>query len=272
MGYTDVEGHIPFKITMQERDGRWFLYGGNFWTRGWSITDVTDPAHPQVVRIVEALGASDNSSTVQMDWAGERMVVGLSAIGGGRDGDPNRPYAGGFYIFDLQDPIDPRLLGHWESVGTHRNYYYDGRYVHATAEMEGYEGQIYVIVDVSVSDPANPVEAGRWWVEGQHVAGGESFPDGISFSLHGPAMPVGDLVYLPYGNILAILDISDPANAREVGRLTFSPPFLGGGVPGPGIGVHTVLPIPDRGIAIVNSEAIAENCAEPLRSRAIFSS
>ena len=262
VGYTDMDGHIPFKITMQGREGRWYLYGGNFWTRGWSITDVTDPARPELLRIIEAPGAADNSSTVQMDWAGERMVVGLSAIGGGRDFDPSRPYAGGFYIFDLEDPVDPRLLGHWESVGTHRNYYDDGQYVHATAEMEGYEGQIYVIVDVS--DPTNPFEAGRWWGEGQHVAGGESFPEGVGNSMHGPAMPVGDLVYLSYGNILAILDISDPTSPMEVGRLAFTPPFLGGALPGAGISVHSVLPLPERGIAIVNSEAIAENCQEPL--------
>ena len=137
VGYTDMDGHIPFKITMQEREGRWYLYGGNFWTRGWSITDVTNPDRPELLRIVEAPGAADNSSTVQMDWAGERMVVGLSAIGGGRDGDRNRPYAGGFFIFDLRDdPTDPQFLGHWESVGTHRNYYDDGQYVHATATME----------------------------------------------------------------------------------------------------------------------------------------
>jgi hypothetical protein len=27
--------------------------------------------------------------------------------------------------------------------------------------------------------------------------------------------------------------------------------------------VHTVIPVPDKGIAFINSEAIAEDCKEP---------
>src|SRR5256885_5479783 len=52
-------------------------------------------------------------------------------------------------------------------TGTHRNFYANGRYMHLAAGMPGYSGNIYVIVDIS--NPATPVEAGRWWVPGQHT-------------------------------------------------------------------------------------------------------
>ena len=57
---------------------------------------------------------------------------------------------------------------------------------------------------------------------------------------------------------MIVLDISDVAKPKLVSRLPFSPPFLGF------IGVHSVLPLKSRGLAVVNSEAIQENCNEPL--------
>jgi hypothetical protein len=45
---------------------------------------------------------------------------------------------------------------------------------------------------------------------------------------------------------------------RLVSDLPFSPPFQSF------IAVHTAQPLPERKIAVVNSEAIAENCEEPL--------
>jgi hypothetical protein len=128
--------------------------------------------------------------------------------------------------------------------------------------MDGYDGQIYVAVDVS--DPTHPKEAGRWWVPGQHVAGGEKPSTERGISAHGPAIPVGNLIYLSYGAAgMIILDISDIAHPKQVGVLDFAPPFH------PGITVHTVLPLPERGIALVNSEAGPENCAEPSNMAAL---
>ncbi len=251
VGYTDLDGRPGFKMTIQQVGGRWLMYVGSFWARGWSIVDVTDPKAAKVVKFIPG---PDNSSTVQMDWAQGFMETPLSKIPAGRDFDEKKAYDGGFYMWDLKDPLNPQKLGHWKSVGTHRNYYDGGRYVHATSEMEGYKGQIYVIVDVS--DPRNPTEAGRWWVPGQHTAGGESSAENIS--MHGPAIPIGNLVYLSYGAAgMVILDISNVAKPKLVGQLDFSPPFHSG------IAVHTVLPLPDRKIAIVNSEAGPEYCKEP---------
>ncbi len=40
-----------------------------------------------------------------------------------------------------------------------------------TGLPEGYQGNILQIVDIE--DPRNPKEVGRWWMEGQHLAGGD---------------------------------------------------------------------------------------------------
>jgi hypothetical protein len=74
----------------------------------------------------------------------------------------------------------------------------------------------------------------------------------------------GNLVYISYGAAgLVILDISDIMHPTLVGQLDFSPPFLDF------IGVHSVLPLPSRGLAVVNSESIRENCAEPLNQASV---
>jgi hypothetical protein len=163
-------------------------------------------------------------------------------------------------IWSLSDPRSPRLLGRYRTggKGTHRNFYAGGRYMHLAAAMPGYRGNIYVIVDIA--NPRTPKERGRWWVKGQHQAGGEvaSGPPagaraGLApVSLHGPPYVVGRRAYLSYGAAgMIVLDISDVSRPREIGRLDFSPPFHDV------LGVHTVLPVPERGVAYVNSEDIS---------------
>jgi hypothetical protein len=132
--------------------------------------------------------------------------------------------------------------------------------MHLAAGMPGYKENIYVIVDIS--DPAHPKEAGRWWVPGQKE--GETAVAPPASSLHGPPEVVGNTVFLSYGGAgVIILDISDVAKPREIGRLSYSPPFLSF------IGVHSVVPVPEKKLAYVNSEAIFEDCKEPLNQASI---
>ena len=56
-----------------------------------------------------------------------------------------------------------RLVNVSKSFGTHRNGYAGGKYMHLSALMPGYNGNIYVIVDIS--NPAHPFV---------NFAGGES--------------------------------------------------------------------------------------------------
>jgi hypothetical protein len=256
VGYSDLDGRGGgFKLAIQEVADRWYLYMGHLWHRGWSILDVTDPGRPEVVNFIEGPA---NTWTIQMDLEEGTMITALEQMPASWGGDPNAPFDEGFLIWDLTaDPVHPTQLGqfHTGGSGTHRDGYPGGRYVHLAAGMPGYEGNIYVIADIA--DRANPVEVGRWWVPGQHVAGGETPEPGVS--LHGPPYVVGDLVYIPFGGAgLVILDISDVSSPQLVGRLDFSPPFLSN------IGVHSVLPLPDRGLVVANSEAIRSRGDEPL--------
>jgi hypothetical protein len=254
VGYSDLDGRPAFKMGLQQAGGRWYLYLGHLWHRGWTVCDVTDAAVPRVVRFVEG---PDNTWTCQMQVADGRMVAGLERIPPAWGGDPGRPHDTGVLVFDLRDPESPRLAGHFRTggSGTHRNYYDGGRYVHLAAGLPGYEGNVYQVVDLA--EPSSPKEVGRWWVPGQWRDGGESGAPRDT-SLHGGPYVEGQRAYLPYGGAgLVILDVADPGKPRLVSQLGFSPPFLSF------IGVHTAVPLPERRLVAVNSEAIAEDCAEP---------
>jgi len=260
VGYSDVDGRPPFKLAIREAGGKWYLYMGHLWDRGWTILDVTDPSTPQMVKFIPG---PENTWTIQMELAEDKMITAVQRGGAGWGTDPDKPFDEGFLIWDMSDPVNPRKLGqfHTGGTGTHRNFYAGGRYVHLAAGAPGYDGQIYMIADIN--DPANPVEVGRWWVPGQHTAKGET-PSEPGVSLHGPPYVADNLVYLSYGAAgMVILDISDVSKPKLVGQVDFTPPFLAN------IGVHSVLPIPDRHIALTNSESIAEDCQETLNQASI---
>ena len=254
VAYHDLDGRPGFKMAIQEVDGRWFLYLGHLWHRAWSILDVTEPGDPQLVR---SIPGPDNTWTIQIQVAERLMITALERIDSGWGDDPAAPHDEGFLVWSLDDPTDPRLLGKHRTggTGTHRNYYDGGRYVHASAVPAGFDGHIYTIVDIA--DPTSPAEVGRWWVPGQWRAGGEGGVP-IGTSLHAPYV-AGDRAYLAYGAAgLIVLDIADPRAPTLVSRLDFAPPF------NPVIGIHSAVALSSRRLVIANSEAIEEDCNEPL--------
>jgi hypothetical protein len=186
-----------------------------------------------------------------MELSGTLMVTALERASAFPNFGFREPSDEGVVFWDITDAVNPRRLGQFRTGGngTHRNFYSGGRYAHLAAGMKGYDGNIYVIVDVS--DPARPQEAGRWWVPGQHIAGGEK-PLEPHISLHGPPYVVNSRAYLPYGSAgLVILDIKEVARPRQLGQLDFSPPFHRH------LGMHGVLPVEEKGLAYVNSEDIS---------------
>ncbi len=247
IGYTDVGGHIPFKMSIQQVNGRWYMYSASLYDRGWSVVDVTNAADPTVVNWIPG---PKNTFTVQVDIADGKMITALERAQFGGDTDHSKPWDNGVLIWSLADPVHPKLLGQYKTggLGTHRDGYYGGRYVHLAAGLDGFAGNIYVIIDIS--DPAHPVEASRWWLPEQKLtdpnAPNTGFPHGAG--LHGPPVVVGNLVYLSYGKKFVILDISDIKNPKEVSEITFDPPY------DMGLAVHTVLPFPKRKIVETNSE------------------
>jgi hypothetical protein len=197
-----------------------------------------------------------------MEVFDHKMLTALEQMPASWGGDPTKPFADGVLIWSLDDPVNPVLQGQFMTggSGTHRNGYYGGSYAFLAANMAGYSGNIFVVIDIS--NPYNPVEVSRWWVPGQWVAGGEKPQSGVS--LHGPPQVVGTTAYVPYGSAgLILLDISDIKHPTKISQLPFTPPFIGG------INVHSALPIVSRKLVVVNSESLAEDCKEALNHTAI---
>ena len=152
-----------------------------------------------------------------------------------REGN-REPYAGGgFRIYDIADRSRPRLLAYQKThgFGVHR-FDMDARYAYISTEMEGYVGNILVIYDIAKPDA--PQEVARWWMPGQHVAGGEKPTwQGYKNRLH-HALRVGDELWAAVWNAgLRVIDVSDIRRPRTVGAYNYHPPF-----PEP---THTVLPV-----------------------------
>jgi hypothetical protein len=142
---------------------------------------------------------------------------------------------GGFRIYDVSDRANPRPL-HYEKTfgfGTHR-FDMDERYAYISTEMEGYVGNILVIYDIR--DPSRPEEVARWWMPGQHVAGGETPTwKGYGNRLH-HAMRVGDELWAAVWNAgIRVIDVSDITAPRTIAEHNYHPP-----IPEP---THTVMPV-----------------------------
>jgi hypothetical protein len=148
-----------------------------------------------------------------------------------------RGYAdGGFRVYDVSDRAKPRLLRHQRTFGfgVHR-FDVDERYAYMSTEMEGYVGNILVVYDIG--RPERPEEVARWWMPGQHLAGGETPTwDGTKNRLH-HALRQGDHLWAAVWHAgLRVIDVSDIRRPRTVGAYDYHPPF-----PEP---THTVLRVP----------------------------
>ena len=145
---------------------------------------------------------------------------------------------GGFKVYDVADPAKPTLIA-WQKtggIGVHR-FAMDARYAYISTEMEGFIGNILVIYDIA--DPRRPSEVSRWWMPGQHIAGGETPTwSGRRHRLH-HALRFGDELWAScwHGGFW-VVDCSDIARPRSLGSYNYHPPF-----PEP---THTVMPLPAR--------------------------
>lgn len=275
VAYHDLDGRAGFKLAVEERSGRFFLYVASLWDSGWSVIDVTDPSTPSLLRWVDG---PPGTWTIQVQVADGKMITGLEHVPPGwsaKGAEGAEPWDG-FLIWDLAEPDAPTQIGHWRSgaKGTHRNFYNGGRYVHAATTLPGFDGHIYGAVDID--DPTSPQLVGKWWWPGQAVGDGEEYTDadrrkvtgghphptserpGPALSLHGGAYIEGERAYCPWMRAgLVILDVSSPTNPALVSSLSMYPPL------GSSIATHTAVPLVDRQLVVVNSEALREDCDEP---------
>jgi len=258
VGYSDVGDRPPFKLALSVIDDRWFLFTGHLWHRGWSVLDVTDPAAPTVVATVPGPA---NTWTTQVNVADGLLLGGLARIPARWGGDETLGHDEAAVLVDVRVPTAPRELARigFGGTGSHRNFWAGGRYAYLAANARDHAHYLLIVIDVE--DRTAPREVGRFWLPGQGP--GEPRPTAeAGVSLHGPAYVVGDLAYLAYGGAgMVILDVADPTVPRLVSRWSPAPPFHGGLF---GAGVHTVRPLPGRGLAVVNGEAHEERCREPM--------
>jgi hypothetical protein len=235
---------------------------------GTSILDVSDPRQPRVLTQIFLEQKDSHSHKARV--AGDLMIVNVEQNMGpaGRkaaDGaSQNSDYAeGGFKLYDVSSREKPKLIHHQRTYGrgVHR-FDMDGRYAYISTEMEGYVGNILVIYDLR--DPAKPQEISRWWMPGQHVAGGEKPTwQGRRNRLH-HALRFGDELWagLWHGGI-AVIDVADIRKPRTLGSYNYHPPF-----PEPS---HTFMPVPERiggrRIAVAIDEEDHAHSAEEMERR-----
>ncbi len=94
--------------------------------RGWSVSDITDPAN---TKVRNWLPGPANTRTVQVDIADGKMITGLERSQGGGDTDPTKPWDDGVLIWGLGDPVHPELAWSFIIPATlerHRNGYQGG--------------------------------------------------------------------------------------------------------------------------------------------------
>jgi hypothetical protein len=266
--------------------GRGHAYIGHLFSGGFSVLDVRDPRAPKPVAFVPSRGATWNHHlqlvddllfVVEMydlfgdkrfqdekeyygktvyDVLGEHASAGLAERG--------VDYSAGIRIFDVSTPAEPRAIGEFkmDGLGVHRMWYTGGRYAYVSGVPDGFTDCILLILDMT--DPARPVEVSRWWLPGQHAAGGEerTWPVGDRVALH-HALVANGIAYACWRDGgLTLLDVADASHPKLLVHKNWHPPFGGG--------THTAVPltanVPNpKDYAIVVDEAVSDGCAGGLK-------
>jgi len=270
---------------------------------GTSILDVSDPKKPKVLSQIPVGDASSHSHKARVigDIMIVNVEQNMSGIGRKADElpklraalrselgrDPTHtelaeklgvkasdipaveaaekaPYdQGGFKIYDVSDRSKPKLITHQKTHGrgVHR-FDMDANYAYISTEMLGYAGNILVVYDIR--NPSQPEEVSRWWLPGQHIAGGEKPTwSGRQHRLH-HALRIEDRLWAGcwHGGV-RVIDASDIRKPRTIGEYNYHPPF-----PEPS---HTFMgltkPVGGRQIAVAIDEEDHAQSAEEMAKR-----
>jgi hypothetical protein len=199
---------------------------------GTSIVDVRDPKNPrQLAKLDMPPGTHSHKVRVH-----DGVMLVNHELNRADDSPILADFAPGLGVYDVTDPARPRELARWETVGTgvHR-FDFDGRYAYLSATLAGYVGNIVMIMDLK--EATRPTEVGRWWLPGQHSAGGETatWPN-TAHRCHHP-LRLGDRLYTSYWQAgFVILDIADLTKPKLVGSPNRTSPST--------CPTHTALPLP----------------------------
>jgi hypothetical protein len=204
-----------------------------------------------------ALGRDPNHAELA-----EKLGVKESDIPAVEAAEKKKYEAAGFKLYDVSDRTKPKLI-HFQKThgrGVHR-FDMDANYAYISTEMEGYIGHMLVIYDIR--NPSKPMEVSRWWLPGQHIAGGEkpTWP-GRQHRLH-HALRQGNRLWAGcwHGGV-RVIDVSDICKPRTIGEYNYHPPF-----PEPS---HTFMPLPPingKQIAIAIDEEDHAHSPEEMANR-----
>jgi hypothetical protein len=198
---------------------------------GTTIVDVRDPSRPKFVASRNVLPGT-HSHKVRVK--GDIMLVNIEITD--KAAAQEAGVRGGLGIYDISDRARPKEIHAWEcdGSGVHR-FTFDGRYAYISPEVDGYLGNIVMILDMA--DPASPKEVSRWWMPGQWIAGGETPTWGKTQHRCHHAIRRGDRLYVSYWHGGAvILDIEDITAPKLISHTDWSPPFHWP--------THSMVPVP----------------------------
>ena len=275
VGYVDVQnhGHGLHAVNWHDCAGggqvvvqNKVAYVGNMRNpHGTQIIDVKDPKKP---KLLAELTMPPGTHSHKVRVHGDLMLVNREALAvHSLQGEvPPEGYNGGLGIYDISKPAQPKLITEWKATlgpgasyarGVHR-FDFDGRYAYISPTVDGYIGNIVMILDLK--DPAKPEEVGRWWMPGQWVAGGETPTwKNDAHKCHHP-LRFGNRLYTSYWQGgLVILDIDDMTKPKFVSGLDWSPPYI--------TPTHTALPLPfplhGKRIMLAADEDVAKSAPGP---------
>ncbi len=175
-----------------------------------------------------------------------------------------RDWSAGLAVYDISKLENPRRIGFMpvEGGGIHRIWYTGGRWAYVSVLLDGFTDYIFMTVDMS--NPAQPREAGRWWIPGMNLAAAETPPwePTRRYGLH-HAIIHGDTAYAAWRDAgMVVLDIADRAKPKLIVHRNWSPPYGGG--------THNCLPLPDRDLLVVLDEAVLDHQEDGLKLIWVF--
>jgi hypothetical protein len=279
VGHSD-QGGRPDGVQIMVHRG--YAYVGHMFSKGFSVIDVRDAKNPRAVNFI---AAPQNTWTIHLqthddlllvinakdmfaaaEFADERAYYSgaLGKTVGTAQAKRVRDWSAGLAVYDISRPENPRLIGFMpvEGGGIHRVWYTDGRWAYVSVLLDGFTDYIFMAVDMS--NPAQPREAGRWWIPGMNLAAGETpaWEATRRYGLH-HAIINGDTAYAAWRDAgMVVLDIADRAKPKLIVHRNWSPPFGGG--------THNCLPLPDRDLLVVLDEAVLDHQEDGLKLIWVF--
>lgn len=276
IGYSD-QGGRPDGVQLMVNKG--FAITGHMFSKGFSIIDVRDPRDPKPVNYVPAppntwnihlqshgdlllvINAKDMFASAEFQDEKQYYKGALGKKVGTADASSarTRDWTAGMAVYDIANPAEPRQIAFMpvDGGGIHRIWYVGGRWAYASVLLDGFTDYIFMAIDMA--DPANPKEAGRYWLPGMNTAAGET-PDWEPTRRNGLHHGIihGDTAYCAWRDAgLVVLDVSDRAAPDLITHCNWSPPYGGG--------THNCLPLADRDLLVVADEAVLDNCEDGIK-------